>query len=530
MNHMRTLWSLAYADVLERTRRYSFLAMLAGTFYLVYALAHGDLILMLNTWTGVMNAAWVGGMVSSTALIVITFFGFYLVKNTIERDTRTGVGQIIAATPVTGAMYLLGKWVSNGIVLSALVALLACSSVVILLLAPGSGSVQVAPLLVPFILLVIPAMATVAALAVIFEVIPWLRGGAGNVIYFFVWSGILIVPFMTGSAWLDWSGLVIISHSMGEAVRAVDPSYTMGFSLTVGGAMAAHPQRFLWEGIVWTPVLVMLRVTWMIIPALGVALSAMLFHRFDPSRERVSVTTKERAEPKTAGEGEIVLFAVQRTGGQHLSFAAAPTSRRWSLIHHLQMALVTTVKGWPWWWYAGAGVCVIGGIVSPVSDARQYWLPVAWIWPLLVWSGVSTRDITHRTEELMFCSPGPAGRQVTVMLLSGLIVSVLTGSGVLVNILVHADWHGLSGWCAGALVIPAFATASGLVTRAAKPFEVGYLLLWYLGALHPRELPALDLLGATNASVTAGMPAVYAVIAIALSALAYGARWARMRA
>ena len=40
----------------------------------------------------------------------------------------------------------------------------------------------------------LPVMLVVAALAILFEAIPWLRGGLGNVVYFFVWIGALSAP------------------------------------------------------------------------------------------------------------------------------------------------------------------------------------------------------------------------------------------------------------------------------------------------------------------------------------------------
>ena len=46
-----------------------------------------------------------------TVLVINTFlglFGFYLVNDCIKRDIRTGVGQIIASTPINRATYL--KW------------------------------------------------------------------------------------------------------------------------------------------------------------------------------------------------------------------------------------------------------------------------------------------------------------------------------------------------------------------------------------------------------------------------------------
>jgi hypothetical protein len=100
----------------------------------------------------------------------------------------------------------------------------------------------------------------------------------------------------------------------------------------------------------------------------------------------------------------------------------------------------------------------------------------------------------------------------------------------MMNLIVHGDGEGMKAWCAGAIFIPSLALAMGLWTRSAKLFEILYLLLWYLGPLHPRDLPALDFVGATNASVHAGMPVVFVLLAVLLCLLAYAARWYRLRA
>ena len=47
---------------------------------------------------------------------------FYLVKNAIERDKQTGVGQIIATTPLSKPLYTLGKAFSNFVFLALMVA------------------------------------------------------------------------------------------------------------------------------------------------------------------------------------------------------------------------------------------------------------------------------------------------------------------------------------------------------------------------------------------------------------------------
>jgi hypothetical protein len=531
MNGLHALLHLAYADVLERTRRYSFLMMTAATLYLAYAIGHGDLVLRLGSWVGTMTSAWIGGMVATTAIIMLSLFGFYLVKNTIERDTLTGVGQIIAATPVTKSIYLLGKWLSNLAVLSVLLAILACTAIVLQAVAPGPEGLRVVVVLEPFVLLGIPALSCVAALALIFELIPGLRGGGGNVLYFFVWSGMITAAFLIGNMWIDWTGVTILYRSMGESVRAVDPSYDGSFNLSAGGGDPGALHTFIWQGITWTGARLVSRVLWLILPALGVMASGAFFHRFDPSRGRSPERRAWRPHRDVAtAEGEERPIPGREAATPHGLVTGAATRSPYPMIRHVSMEVLVSLKGWPWWWYAGALVCIIGGLASPVDEARRYWLPFAWLWPVVLWSGIGTRDIRHLTEPLLFSSSGAMGRQVTALAVTGVVVAVLTGSGVMMNLIVHGDGEGMKAWCAGAMFIPSLALAMGLWTRSAKLFEILYLLLWYLGPLHPRDLPALDFVGATNASVHAGMPVVFVLLAVLLCLLAYAARWYRLRA
>jgi len=125
MSTARIIYHLARADFLERVRRYSFLVMLGLVVFLGYQTAIGNMALELGQYRGEYNSAWVGAMMSLIATFFLGWFGFYLVKGSVARDRETGVGQIMATTPLTRPLYLLGKWLSNFAVLTAMLAVLA---------------------------------------------------------------------------------------------------------------------------------------------------------------------------------------------------------------------------------------------------------------------------------------------------------------------------------------------------------------------------------------------------------------------
>jgi hypothetical protein len=521
---MNTLYHLIRADFLERVRRYNFLLVLALTGYLGFAINRGDFYLELDGYRGVLNSAWAGGMMAASATLMLSLFGFYLVNNSIQRDIETRVGQIIATTPLTRPQYLLGKWLSNTAVLLALLVLLAAAAVVMQLLGGESARLEAWQLLAPFLLLALPAMIVVAALAVFMETLPWLRGGPGNVIYFFVWIFAMVFALESKVIWFDWSGILIVWQSMGAALARVYPDYSGGFNFTEQALPEGGLQTFLWSGIQWNAQILLSRLAWLAGAAGLVFAGSLFFHRFDPSREKIK-TSKKSAPDQTDGfQEQPSASGAPAATPVHLG-ALEPASFRYGFLPVLAMELRLLLKGQPWWWYAGGAGIILAAFFNPLDVVRQGLLPAAWIWPVLVWSGLGCRETRHATRQIVFSAARPLTNQLPAAWLAGLLVTALAGSGAAVRLLAAGEWSGLAGWLGGALFIPSLALALGTWTGSGKTFEVIYVLWWYLGPLHPAEMPALDFMGITAAD---HWP-VYILLGAALSALSLIGRWRQTR-
>ena len=198
----RVLYHLVLADFLERVRRYSFLVTLALAVYLGYCCVTGKIVVRLDEYRGIYNSAWVGCAMTLVAATFLSLIGFYIVKGSIQRDQETRVGQILATTPMTKSFYTVAKMISNFAVLASMVAVMAVAAIAMQMLKAEDPQVHLWPLLSPLVIFALPAMAFTAALAILFETIPGLRGGIGNVVYFFVWTALLAVPISS----LDASG------------------------------------------------------------------------------------------------------------------------------------------------------------------------------------------------------------------------------------------------------------------------------------------------------------------------------------
>ncbi len=517
MNSVHVLYHMVRADFLERLRRYSFLVTLAAALYLAYAVATEKVWMVVgNGYRGEYNSAWIGALLAVCCSTFLSLAGFYIVKNSVQRDTDTRVGQILAATPMRTDFYTIAKTLSNFAVLACMVGVVMLAAVAMQLMRSEAHSFSLWKLWAPFIFLALPTMLMAASVAVLFETLPVLRGGVGNVVYFFLWSAVLA----SGATGLDDpSGLQLLYRSTRRALSAIDPSSSQHFqfSLTIGGEHAIR--TFLWNGIAWTAQVLLMRLFW-IGCATGMALLAsVFFHRFDPARSwrRLRSSQVPGAQPAIAVAENFAHRATPVT-----TIHLTPLTRNSGSSRSLQLVaseLRLMLKGLRWWWYTVAIGLLIGQLVSPGADVRAGFLLVAWIWPILIWSQMGCREARHATGALLFSSAHSLSRQLPALWSAGVLVALLTGSGVGVRLVLGADWHSLAGWLAGAVFIPSFALALGIWTGSSKAFEAIFTVWWYVGPAH--QIPGLDFMATTPASSS---PLRYAVAAAVLLAAAYWRR------
>jgi hypothetical protein len=515
MKTVRILYHLARADFYERTRRYSFLVMLGLVLWIAYVVASGQFRMSVAPkYGGVIDSAWVGMTMAITTSMVLGLVGFYIVKGSVARDYATGVGQIMATTPMSRLVYMLGKWLSNYAVLGITIVIVALAGIVMNLLF-GSGDLDIVALVGPLVLIGLPLLALVAALAVLFESVAWLRGGLGNVVYavlFLILISSTIVPAamgtpgLRGNPYIDPTGWLIIDDSVLRSAQAVYPDATLfGF----GSFGVDDPELFTYNGMQWTTAILLSRLMFLLVAVGLVLLAGVWFDRFDPAR---LLPVKRRAavpEPALAPATEPIPVS-----GVHLTpLSSAETRFRFRAL--LSAELKLAIKAQRWWWYAVAAGLVVAQLVSP-SDYAPYVLIAAWLWPTLILSGLGCRESRFNTRQIVFSAPRPMS-QLPAGWFSAVLVTALLGCGALVRFLLAGDAIAILGWLTAIVFIPSLALALGTLTGSGKAFEVLYVL-WMYGLT--QAAPAIDFAG-----LVPGSPFyLYAPVAIGLIALAAVAR------
>lgn len=514
----RGLAGLALGDFRDRVRRPAYLVILAaaaGLGYLAVPEAGSRwVILNLGHYRGLYTSAYVGMATALAGAIWLTLGGFYVVRNAIARDVATGVGEVLAATPLRTAGYLAAKFLGNLLVLGSMLGVLAGTALVVQLARGESTAVDPVALAAPFLLIGVPMVALTAAAALLFEAIPPLRAGLGNVVWFVVWMAIALGG-QSPRAPLGGIGVYPVAASLRRAMVAqgIDPA---GQEFSLGLTYLDRPLRpFAWHGFEPGLGFVLGRLALVGVAAVLALLPALWFGRFDPAR-RAAPAPEPQAAPGPDGPAA----ALPEPPATAVRPVPAPArGRRGGAAGRLFAGeLRILVQGVARWWWLGALAINAAAAVAPAPAAAAYVLPVAWIWPVLIWSRLGTQRHEHGVEALLGAYPAARGR-VLAEWAAGAAVAAAAGAVPLARMLLAGDRAGVASWCAAVLFIPAFALALGTLSRTQRLFQIGYLVLWY-GAVN--GVPVVDYMGIVRdgAGLAGPPPGAIAALAVALLAAA----------
>jgi hypothetical protein len=523
MKTTRTLFHLMRADFLERVRSYGFLALLLFTIFLTYLFipeinAIQIAGLNLGGYRAVYNSAWIGTMTTLLMGEFFLIFSFYLLKGSVERDRRTGVGQILAATPLTKVKYTLGKWLSNVAVVTAMTLAIIATSVPLQLIRAEDAHINFWQLASPFLIVLFPALTVIAATAVLFDSIPLLSGGVGNVLFFFI-----AYPILTLS--LDLQGNTILYPSIFQACSAQFANCNPTRQVDAGLPPLADYPAFPYHGITWTSSIIVSRVAIIIVGFLITLLAAWLFHRFDPAKADKtflrSFSLKRTPAPQAASITQTITLPQKQTRLTPLPLVSRSSTFS-TLIRLFITDLRLTFKGKSWFWY----ICYIGLFIAlmltPLDVAQLYLLPLAFVLPLTIWSNLGVREVKHRADQIIFSAPHPLTRQLFITWLTGVFVAFVLTSPVLIRLVFSGAWSAVGGLFSSVLFVPSLALAFGVWTNGSKLFEGGYLFLWYIASMY--GVPALDFMGRVPVAREQGIPLVYLLITFLLVIAIYFGR------
>jgi hypothetical protein len=395
-------------------------------------------------------------------------------------------------------------------------------------------SIRFGVLIVPIWLMGLPMLAIAAALAVLFECVPFLKGGLGNVIYFFIWLA-TIGFVITGSvdeatglagATRDPYGYTRQLFDIQEQVLLENPDAEVSSSFINSGSDIER--TFIWNGIHWPARVVLDRLLWFGLAVVIVGLSAIPFDRFDPAQsklrpQRESLSHRLVHRFSSFWSVDLLHRKLEEEDGSQVTSAAQLTSmtakhNQWRFFEVLLAELKLMLKGRSLFWYVGAIGLIIACIAWPLDDVRRYLVIILLLWPITIWSGMGNRERRFQTDQIIFSVAHPLRRQLSATWIAGFIIALIISGCITAIQVINGQGYAIVTWVAGALFIPSLAIALGVWSGGPRLFELVYILWWYIGPVE--GVPVFDFIGVTHKTIQTGVPIYYLIASILLFLIA----------
>ncbi len=469
--------AILLADLRERTRSPRFWVVLAAVMFAAWwcfpPADAGYTTVSVNGGhqRGYYSSAWIGLVMALEFCTFLSLIGFYVVRGNLVRDIDTRVWQLLVATPMTRGGYLLAKWASHLVIFIILMAAGLVVGLVAQWLRGEDHHINLLELVKPTLLLSLPGLAVTAMLAVWFDLVPWLRKTAGNVLFFILWVTITSVSLAgmestDRKAVLDnWrsdpNGLVVIARDIDRNLpQPAGQPRKAGFS--IGSQVSTQPLvRFEWTHWQVRGMDILGRALWLLGAITGVLLAAPFLDR---AAARTSASAKQRS---TAGRRL-----------RWLDVLLAPLARsRLGILMAAELQIALRQRRW-WWWLTA--LIALGLQVFGAPKLMQMGLLLAWLLPLDILARSVLREVEHGTGGMIFAAPGIVRRLLTARFLSGLLLVFVLSTPAFLRLLAGQPMG------AFALIVIAASLASwglalGAACRNPRPFELLLVAALYAG-------------------------------------------------
>ena len=437
--------------------------------------------------------------------LVLSLIGYYLISNSFRRDILSRTGLVIAATPVTNARYVVGKFFGNALYLGAII--MGCMlSAMVMFLIRGETAIQPLVFLTTFVWILIPTAGFCAAIALVFESVPALSGRAGDVIYFFLWAGLLAVPialFENGVRlfWihgLDIVGLVPVLEQLQSRFHTT--------SMSIGSTSydASRP-AVLFSGIEWSWRIIGERFLTIVLPAGLLAVAAQSFHRFNPAKIKLSARHSKR---NLMGWLNALLKPVTR----HLQRLVPAGGRGASMVNSIRADVLATLALSPLTTLAMLIIAVLS-ISLDVRSVREGVVPVIVVALVMGLADCATRDSSGGMMNLLFTAPGLKRNYVFWKLASALALTFCFTLIPIIRMWSDLPSSGVS-LLIGSFFLASAAVGLGILARSQKAFIALILMILYISLSAANE-PALDFAG-IHANATGAVQVWYGVLSVGL--------------
>ena len=474
---MRAILGQAQADFIERSRRFSFLALIAlalfASFWFVPREGDGFQIISIEPTVFVQggNPSWI----PIASLIFLTsfwpFIGFFYIRGAVAFDERTGVEHLITASGCGNLRYLFGKFLSGTMLMYTIAGVVMLGSYFMTIWHFPGQFLSAYAFLSPFFF-ILASLPLCAALATLFGAFRPLRGTVGAIIFVFAVSTTMAVGIMENPSPIlrafditALSSLVTILSRTSYAITGYEIEH---LTIIGGGWTIEEPPtlQLVFNGLLYDSsdfatmgLMLLLTVGFVLlsVPLLGIS--------------------KKLAKVRLKGDNFQPIITEQR---KPPIYTPVPTTGKTMWLSGIKAELNLMLKRQPLIWKLIGMTGIVLCFALDIEIVQIYVMPLLMIWFVGVFSALGSKEHKHDMLGLIATIPGGKTKQITYSWIAGILISFMLITPILIRMLTHGQIGGMFAAFAGAIFVPSLALFFGEITKTSRFFEVLFIVKTYL--------------------------------------------------
>lgn len=472
MNLLRAGAALLHADLRQRMRTPRFWLLVAGLAFLMwwcFPPASADFLTVSvgANVRGKYSSAWIGMVIALMYSAILSLAGFYLVRGTVTRDLETRVWQLLVVTNMSRTAYLVAKWLSHLTVFLVLM----CAGFLVGLVAQfvraEDLNLDLVEMVKPVLVLTVPSLALTAALAVWFDVVPWLRRSAGNVLFFVLWVAMLAIGVSQAEnvpgAPLPWPGephgLLVAEYDLSAALPETTPAKEKGLSIGAQTLQGKPPLLLEWTHWPISRAVLEARAFWL---AMGIGMLLLAVPLLDRFASHVSKRDDTRAADLRLRWLDLLLAPLERT-----AFGAVIAAELKLILRPRRV----------WWWLAMLGA--VGMQAFAPEKAMAVAIIVGWMLSLDVFARLILREQATHTSGLVFSAANMRHRLLAARITLAVALAWAVTLPALLRLAISEPLAALATLLVGAS-FALWGLACGALVRNPRLFELLALAAAYV--------------------------------------------------
>lgn len=461
------IYQILKADLLERTRRFSFLLICTFSMFLAFFSVPDveaplvSICMEPNIFNQGTNSSWISISIALCGGMLFPMIGFSFVKNNISMDRNNGLLYSMQSMNMKRGNYIIGKFLSNLIILTIMWIFVVIGAALMLPFQLPNQPLESYEFISPFIGMY-PGIIFTSAFAVILESISIISNKAGNAIGLTVLFVIFLINYSASDynnpiiRVFDYSNYKWIMDSINNVVIPIIGRGVEETGILVPGGMFADSkggQELFFHGLLWSSQYLIDKFI-LIVISVFLILSAVILLEENEKNTNISVDNLHKKE---------------KTGRKKVYFT-----------NHFISEYRMILKSFPKSCFVVVAVLWLYSIFAPLNYVKDYLWIIMLVFLVTLFSQMGCREYENNLTEYFTTIKFSLVKQIAYSYLWGAMTLLFISAPLIIRCFIERSLFNSLCYITFSIFIPALACFLGEFSKSRRAFETIYLLLCFL--------------------------------------------------